>query len=243
MQFDYENFNSPQGDLREIESYNDDKDFSQDKTLLSIGDIMPLGDISTGTGKRNRSRSRAELSTFELFKDKNNRQPKKEYVRCGIVRAFKRGMREALKNKTPKSKLHQVISNNSQSVNAWEDFKLECFNNRHSVFNLSKTEEGPNTDGKSKRIKMSASNSYNDAYCKKFFENALVQKLYQMYCSVVFSVKTCKVLRSKFAITPKKHDDKSCTNCERPWNLFEGYVTKSMLEDIGIQVMDCEPLE
>ncbi|OMJ95682.1 hypothetical protein SteCoe_933 [Stentor coeruleus] len=242
MLCDYENFEY-QDNQDEIESYNEDKYFSQDKTLLTLGEIMPYVEKSTVTGKRNRSRSRAELKTFDLFKDKNNRQPKKEYVRCGIVRAFKRGMREALEGKTPKSKLHQVIKQNPKSVAAWEVFKQECIDNRHTVFEISKTEEGPNTDGKSKRTKSSESNSYNDTFCKNFFESPLVLNLYQLYCKVVFSVKTCKDLRSKFAIIPKKHDDKNCTNCERPWTLFRRYVTLSMLEDIGVQVMDCEPLE
>ena len=90
------------------------------KFSLTSLDVQPL---DTKTNKhlsehRNRSRSQAEITTLTSFFDKNNKYPKKEYLRCQTIRALKRAARQALKDSIPRSKMHQVDTNNSKSVKA-----------------------------------------------------------------------------------------------------------------------------
>src|SRR5574343_342536 len=73
-----------------------------DSSAKSLDQIEPYDtfserprDISTRS-KRTRSRSKFEKQTLYLFKDKNNRNPKKEYLRVQIIRGVKRTIREAL---------------------------------------------------------------------------------------------------------------------------------------------------
>ena len=234
------------------EDYQDDSHISEldvvyshfddpNKIILTIeAKLVESMGTNQQTNKKNRSRSRTELEVLPLFKDKNNRPPKKEYLRIKVIRAFKRAMRESLEYKMPFNKLHSVNTKKITSIDAWNAFANFCREHQEHIKNISKTESGPKTDGKTKkRGSLNLTKSHNDTFCKEFFEARLVRILYSKYLDTVFSDISCMILQKKFEYSPHSASSlssrKACSEeCEEKWKLFESYLRNDMLKDIGL---------
>ena len=187
---------------------------------------------------RTRSRSRFEKSTLSLFIDKNNRNPKKEYLRIQIIRGVKRAIREALSSRRyPTKKLHAVDLSSSASKSAWDQFVQSVTENSDFTSRYSSTDSGPSTDGKSSRMSQvaeSKSKSYNDRFCYKFFSEIMQTSIYSNYLILVFNPFCCKALQNKFNFRPSGHNTKSCSDeCSKRWKLLQEYISVKMIEDLG----------
>lgn len=203
--------------------------------ILRSLDIQPLETNQTQKQRkvRVRSRSQSEKLSLGMFRDKNGFFPKKEYLRCKVIRAYKRAIRQAIEKKIPKNKLHEVIISNLESRKAWERFCEHCESDKEYFGEISKTEKGPKTDGKSKRVEESTSKSFNDTYCADFFRPPKVREFYQLFLGVVFSVPTCKILSKKFELS---HCQKICIDCHRKWDILKKYLQKDMFVDLGLEL-------
>jgi hypothetical protein len=195
--------------------------------------------------KRNRRRSQAEIKALFRFRDKNNKEPKKEYLRCKVIRAFKRAVREALAGKTPKTKLHQVMKEFPASVDAWNRFAMQCRMERNGIAGSAQTESGPNTDGKAKRKTEANSKSFSDSFCREFFSNSTVANLYGAFIEVVFSVMKCEVMIKRFGEEmPTAHNArKKCCGekCQESWEILKGYLMVDMIKDLETKEVEYEP--
>jgi hypothetical protein len=232
--------------LQEDESFPDEKlDFIPD--LINLDNIEPISTQGTFPDtflnqslKRTQSVSRIEKDTLSLFINKNNRPPKKEYLRIQIIRSFKRSIREGLNRKVPNKKLGEVIESSSQSRQAWEDFMN--FVNEYSVFftRISRTDTGPQTEARSQRTIESNSKSFNDQFCRQFFSESFVREAYSLFVQVVFACLDCKVLIRKFGFKPKVHRNSRTDSieCEENWNKLKTYVMTQMIKDLGVSITE-----
>jgi hypothetical protein len=199
-------------------------------------DPKPLGakaGVSTNL-KKTRSCSAFEKKTLSMFIDKNNRSPKKEYIRCQIIRGVKRAMRDSRSlSRLPVKKLHSVDSQCFESVEAWRDFTETVKINQNFVSMFSSTESGPLTDGKSSRKYQSNEKSYNDRFCFRFFTEIMKTDIYSHFLLLIFTPFTCKSLCLKFNFRPVGHSTKACSpDCRSKWEAFRDYVSSKMIEDL-----------
>ncbi|CAG9311374.1 unnamed protein product [Blepharisma stoltei] len=171
------------------------------------------------------------LNRFEsLSKPK---PPKKEYLRCKMIRGHKRVNRQIEKGTLPQKTLN-VFSEKAQSY--WDQL-TKCFHQYRSILSEeSKTEAGPKTDGKAKRKgeENDLPKSFNGKFCKKYFEPIQVRESYFYYTEYIFSEFDPDVLCKKFKLRCCRAPQHS-SECMNSWKLLKFYVQKIMLDNIGIE--------
>lgn len=228
-------------------------EYSNDPNQIKLNglDVQPLETKNTAilTRPRNRSRSHSEINTLNMFKTKSDKEPKKENIRLQVIRAYKRSIREALDCKIPKSKIHSVDIKSENSMLKWKIY-AEYIREKRKIFeNISRTELGPMTDGRTRRknivedIKDKADRSFNDTFCLKFFFSPGVLLLYAKYIDLVFDGLTCKELGKNFEHCPKICKKKIGVSvhkgerkCMLAWENLKEYLKSGMLKDIGVNV-------
>ena len=201
---------------------------------IDSSDLKPRGNSSKS--RKTRSRSKFEKKTLSLFIDKNNHFPKKEYLRCQIIRGVKRAIRESkVQGKYPTKKLHAIDSKSLASKLAWEQFIDSVRENSDFVSKYSSTQSGPLTDGKSSRkTNQAESKSFNDRFCQHFFSEIIRTSIYSKYLILIFTPFDCKTLQRKFNFRPAGHISKSCSDdCNKRWNLLKEYISLKMIQDLG----------
>lgn len=231
---------SPEIDFEE-EFINNDRPISYElNSTLHTLDIQPLCRRNTmvevpqnnSKATKNRSLSAVERSLWPLFADKNNHPPRKEYVREKLIRGFKRAIRIGLEGKCPKSKITEVNLKVSQSKDAWNILK-GSISADSSLFRIAgKTENGPNTDGKSKRKGKAKEQSYNDSFCKLFFRDQIILNAFMQFVELVFSERDCKILERKFEFRTVFHKANNCNHCEDTWLKLKSYISHQMIADL-----------
>lgn len=75
-------------------------------------------------------------------------------------------------------------------------------NNEFKCKEISKTQSGPGTDGKSKRPKSQQAKrkSFNNAFCSEFFSSKIVQQAFIIIIDAIFADRDISVLCYKFNI-------------------------------------------
>ncbi|CAG9311373.1 unnamed protein product [Blepharisma stoltei] len=171
------------------------------------------------------------LNRFEsLSKPK---PPKKEYLRCKMIRGHKRVNRQIERGIKPKRTLN-VFSAKAKSY--WDQL-LKSFNQYKSILSQeSKTEAGPKTDGKTKRKgeENDLPKSFNGKFCRKYFEPIEVRESYFYYTEYVFSEFDPDVLCKKFKLRCCRAPQHS-SECMNSWKLLKFYVQKIMFDNLGIE--------
>lgn len=159
--------------------------------------------------------------------------PKKEYLRCKMIRGHKRANRQIEKKIFPKRTLN-VYSAKAQSY--WDQL-TKCFNLHKSVLvEESKTEAGPKTDGKTKRNtgENNIPKSFNEKFCKRYFQPVQVRESYFYYTEYIFSEFEPDVLCKKFKLRCCRAPEHS-SECLNAWNLLKFYVQKIMLDNLDVE--------
>lgn len=190
--------------------------------------------------KRTKPRkSLSEIATLSLFFTKR-KHPKKEYLRCKVIRGHKRALRQAFANKIPIATIHKVNILEKSEREAWVKFKDHANLNKNQLFSRSKTENGPITDGVSKRnqqeiISSSIQKSFNDSFCRYYFTQVIIDS-FKLYIDVVFATFEAKNLEKRFEMKcceeneEKVHD----SECIEKWETLKKYLIEDMLVDLGI---------
>ena len=169
--------------------------------------------------------SKTEHYALNKFKYINSRKHlKKENLRCQIIRSFKRALREIVnKKKLPIiSGLHSFDSQTPKAVSLWNE--ISCIVSQFSEFSdIAQTENGPNTDGKSKKKEKVSAKSYNTEYCKSFFEPQIVRFCFSFYLELIFTPFEPKKLTKKFKFLCCEEKDHRF-DCLAKWDLLKRYL-------------------
>ncbi|OMJ90500.1 hypothetical protein SteCoe_7087 [Stentor coeruleus] len=130
------------------------------------------------------------------------RQPKREYIRTKLIRGHKRAIRQAVTNQFPKKTIHKVDENNKNQKDSWEMFKAHVVKADTDIIRISKTENGPLTDGKNRRMLESSNDlsckTWNDDSVKVYFSTQYIRESFKLYIDVIFAVMDCNELCARF---------------------------------------------
>jgi hypothetical protein len=193
--------------------------------------------------KKNRGRkakkSNSEVSTLSIF-FRGSKHPKKEYIRCKIIRGQKRAIRHSLNKKIPTTTIHKVNKDNKAEVKAWNDFAKHTTDNEEFFNEMSKTVNGPKTDGAAKRkkkadepISAEVQKSFNDVFCAQYFNNCLVVENYKLYLDVIFASMDPENLINRFDFSCcKSENQKHFVDCDTKWDQLKDYLKENMLIDL-----------
>jgi hypothetical protein len=173
-----------------------------------------------------------KITVLKLFKTSKGYGLKYENLRIFIIRRFKKYIRlllDGLSNKKLKK-----IENLNDFTSQEENLRVFIKMNEDEFFYISKTESGPNTDGKNKRKEQAQYLSWNNQYFKQFFSSDIVKRGYLLYVKIVFRDIKCEVLRVFFKLDPVSHISKKCCNerCLESWKELERYYSKTILTNL-----------
>jgi len=182
---------------------------SQESTKNDANEIKKPG--------RKRDRDTQILSMFFTRKSKAGTPPKKEYLRCKLIRGHKRANRQIKDGVHPNKTIHKFDLANGKARDIWHTLQLHFFKNRDVLEIESLTESGPTTDGKKKRgkeiIDKGTQKSFNTEYVKRYFLNEATKISFYYYVELIFADMNPEILCDKFDFFCCKppHHDASCT--------------------------------
>jgi hypothetical protein len=180
------------------------------------------------------------LSYFESRRPSTRRQPKKEYVRCKLIRGHKRAIRQLISNTIPKTTIHKFNPVNFNAQRIWSTLKQITERYSEAFSSICKTEAGPITDGRAKRSAESmkqCEKSFNGVFCAQYFENVHVRESFIQYVSLIFVDFEPGVLGEKFEFYCCKNK-KHSVECLEKWAELQRYLKTDMLEELG-----CDPVQ
>jgi len=172
------------------------------------------------------------LNFFKTLKNSKNpskgsssRVPKKEYLRCKLIRGCKKFMRHLAQKKDP-HKITKFKKTTPKIKRIWE--KMQKFRE----FNLETLEEFSKTDT---TLSDEVYKSYNSKFCSRFFENLLVRKVFRQYIKLLFVDFEVNRLEKEFNFSccvERKHDD----FCLFAWEELKKYILSEMVDEVlGIE--------
>lgn len=180
------------------------------------------------------------LTLFDTKRKSSPQTPKKEYVRCKLIRGHKRAIRQILKNIIPKTTIHKFSATDIKAHNLWLLIQQIVIKNIPTFAGLSKTESGPITDGRAKRSNESlkkCEKSFNAAFCKAYFSNQDVRESFSHYLNLIFVDFDPNILTKKFEFSCCRND-KHTVECLEKWCELQKYLKNEMLKEL-----DCDPFE
>ncbi|OMJ67454.1 hypothetical protein SteCoe_35380 [Stentor coeruleus] len=224
---------------QEPQTWYEDYSSTYNYTLDSIDPHIPENSIQKKSRGR-QAKSVNEVKALQCF-FKNNKAPKKEYIRCKIIRGQKRAIRHALNNRIPTTTIHKVNHLNPYEIQAWNSFALDVKKYEDVFKEISKTENGPKTDGAAKRknsekfVSPEIQKSFNDLYCKDYFGDSLVLENYKLYIDVIFALNEPENLIKRFDFSCcNSANNKHFPDCYMKWENLKQYLKVEMMEDLGV---------
>lgn len=160
--------------------------------------------------------------------------PKKEYLRCRLIRGHKRFNRALMQKNLSKSLVEKYQLLKPLAIEILEKLE-ECFL-RHALElgDICKTEKGPKTDGKAKRGShgLEGENSFNNAFCSLYFSSESIRESYYYYIELLFVNLDPDFLSEFFEISccREKHDFR----CLEKWLVLKKYLNHIMIEDLDL---------
>jgi hypothetical protein len=169
-----------------------------------------------------------------ISRKKKPGHPKKEYFRCQHIRALKKSLRQLETSKIPGTSIHRVNKHNAFQMEKWGRMREFYFAHREELKAISDTAAGPTTDGKKKRGRDSNDpKSFNNEYCRKFFEPLVVRTYNTLFCELVYEgnepVDMCGKMKARCCENPIHTD-----GCQSIWIRVYIYAKEEMLEELGL---------
>lgn len=177
--------------------------------------------------------------------------PKKEYVRCKVIRGHKKMIRNMIENKFPSKGIIKISSKDKKQLQIYRFFQDHYADHTSDLDEISKTESGPLTDGKSRRknpqAKLDTENSFNNSFCKEYFSTQSVRESFCIFIELVFSKIEPDGLKEKFGFSccrGRLHN----LDCYDKWMILKFYLQDEMFvtldyckPDINIENNDLLP--
>ncbi|CAG9332021.1 unnamed protein product [Blepharisma stoltei] len=206
------------------------------KRILSIDPL--LLHVKVGASHHPGRKSKKDAHIRKLFYtcgEFKTSPPKKEYLRCKLIRGFKRAIRQIRKNVLPSKTLNRIRGNPYNALRVWQAL-AGCYEKYMTVLEpLSCTEKGPKTDGKlKKRIRgRYLEKSFNSTFCIEFFSHIGVRESFYYYVEFLFADLNPEVLCDKFDFMCCKgfHSPE----CVEKWLLIKKYMNCYMIQDLGLE--------
>ncbi|CAG9325543.1 unnamed protein product [Blepharisma stoltei] len=161
--------------------------------------------------------------------------PKKEYLRCRVIRGHKRAIRQIKKSAIPIRTLNAFDPENPTALRIWRILSDVYIKHEEELSKFSQTESGPKTDGKSKRQGKveNLAKSFNYEFCRDYFTPLGVRESFYYYVELLFVDLNPKSLCEKFDFncckSPHSHE------CLEKWLLMKKYISQYMIQELGLE--------
>ncbi|CAG9328232.1 unnamed protein product [Blepharisma stoltei] len=161
--------------------------------------------------------------------------PKKEYLRCKLIRGFKRAIRQIRKNVLPSKTLNRIRGNPYNTLRVWQAL-AGCYEKYIDILDsISCTENKASSDEKNKKKVKGAylEKSFNSKLCNQFFTHIGVRETFYYYIEFLFADLNPESLCDKF--------DFMCCNgvhineCVEKWLMIKKYMNCYMIQDLGLE--------
>jgi hypothetical protein len=200
----------------------------------------PSGQVQALAPKQNPKPDQKVLMHFDTYRKSIQIPPKKEYIRCKLIRGHKRAIRQIISNQLPKATIHKFDPEDSKAHSLWMMMRQIYIINQSEFDSICKTESGPATDGRSKRdgesVKASEK-SFNSSFCKSYFYSKNVRDSFAVYLDLIFSNFDPKVLSEKFEFFCCRCELHS-VDCMEKWLDLMEYLRSDMLIEVGCEAVE-----
>ena len=146
-------------------------------------------------------------------------EPKKEYLRCKLIRGLKKSIR--LVQIGAVSKNFQYL--NETALSKWSSFALFTNQQSDQFFSLASTKV---------TVQGSKIKSYNQNYCQYFFSVPEIRSSYHYYTEFLFTDLDPKRLCKEFKFQCCINSEHSLA-CSMLWNKMKNYIQNDILEELG----------
>jgi hypothetical protein len=180
------------------------------------------------------------LNLFDSCRKSIQLPPKKEYVRCKLIRGHKRAIRQIIQNQIPKTTVHKFSETDDKAQSLWHIIKQLYENHPEEFDDISKTESGPITDGKTKREDNEfkrTEKSFNSRFCEEYFRSMNVRESFSVYLELIFCHFDPEVLSEKFEFSCCRME-KHSVECLEKWLFLKDYLKDDMIKEVR-----CEPVD
>ena len=244
--------NNELGDFDSIvpDEYHEDHFQTDYETNKTLNDVEPLcqTDVSHLI-KHPRRRIKSHLGSCCLsafMRSGNGKTPKKEYVRCKLIRGHKRALRQIKSGLIPSTTINKIDPTNAVEMEKWAELRADYQLSEENLSEIARTEQGPATDGVAKRAKSTddkkPERSFNNEYCRNYFGSIGVRRSFGIYCEVLFASGDLKMLGKKFQLdccASKNHTEL----CKQKWEDFKVYLHTNMILELEAGQGDIEDQE
>jgi hypothetical protein len=209
---------------------------------LSSDLYFSIGSSSISRGGAPGRTKNAFTHVLDLFRSGDTKKsPKKEFFNAFIIRAIKRAFRCVISNKVPKTTCIQVDQRIPAQARNWTEIGNIYRENPILIEEISKTENGPETDGKPKRKgkdgnsqkSENISKSFNNSFCKSFFSEVLVQRAFNAVIEIMFSEFEPEKLKKRFSFRCCSHKEHG-PECESKWTTLKDYFDNRYFKDLEV---------
>lgn len=171
---------------------------------------------------------------FSVRRQNHMIQPKKEYIRCRLIRGHKRANRQISRRILPTKTLNRFDPQNTRAVFCWDEMK-RILKKDPAILSRALTENGPKTDGKSKRhsAPKDLQNSFNLHFCQNYFSPLSIRESYYYYIELVFAEFDPEQLSQKLELRCCAGIHSS--DCAVKWCVLKKYVQQGLLLDLNLE--------
>ncbi|OMJ74951.1 hypothetical protein SteCoe_26013 [Stentor coeruleus] len=175
------------------------------------------------------------LRHFISDKVSTPKPPKKEHLRCKVIRGHKRAIRQILNGKTPKATLHKFNIDDTRSLQMWRNLKDIIDRNPNFFINSISDDSGQKVDmqGNIKSIS-TMEKSFSFGFCINYFRRDEIRESYFYYIQLLFMNFDVKKLCEKFGFRCCKGESHKIM-CVEKWIMLKEYLEVYMIRDLDLE--------
>jgi hypothetical protein len=200
------------------------------KEIISI-DLKSL-DLQSQVSEFSRKVKEETLirSLFSSFKPQIKGHPKKEYLRCKLIRSHKRANRKIKKGKF----LYNCIKEMSYKAKSnWQDLAQTYHRHPAALDAVARTVFEPVKFKARAKPSSETSRSFNTEFCQKYFANEAVRESFYYFVEYIFSDLNPNELAKVFGFTCCEEEEHQ-VDCAYRWLLMKRYANQLIIEDLGL---------
>lgn len=169
---------------------------------------------------------------FKFISTKNLFPPKKDYLRCKVIRSHKRALRQVSSHSSP---IKMILFNKDNTLASllWQRFTQIYFENQPILQKISQADLNRMPDRKKIwKNHESAVKSFNSKFCKSYFSEEAVRESYYYFIELMFYDSSPEVLKKKFEFTcclQGSHNEA----CAAAWAELKKYLQTEVLVDLN----------
>ena len=170
-------------------------------------------------------------SLFISFKHQIKGHPKKEYLRCKLIRGHKRANRKIKKGKYLYNNMLELTEKEHKS---WESLKEVYQKNPEALDAVSKTMFEPIKFKSKAKPTSETSRSFNTDFCRRYFRDPAVRESFYYYIEFTFS-ELCPDDLSKALGFICCQNEKHSSECAYKWLLMKRYANQIIIQDLKLE--------